>query len=58
MLIDLLKSFVDLPDEEYELTFLDTRLKPEAEGDKLGIVDVKVRTKSGKLSTSKSRLTR
>lgn len=49
MLIDLLKSFVELPEEEYELTFLDTYLKPEAEDDKLGIVDVKVRTKTGKI---------
>ncbi|GHV11789.1 hypothetical protein FACS189491_03650 [Spirochaetia bacterium] len=48
-LVDLLKAFVDLPDEEYELTFLDTYLKPEFEDDKLGIVDVKVRTKSGKI---------
>jgi predicted transposase/invertase (TIGR01784 family) len=49
MLIDLLKSFIELPEEEYELTFLDTHLKPEAEDDKLGIVDVKVRTKNGKI---------
>jgi predicted transposase/invertase (TIGR01784 family) len=49
MLADLLKSFVDLPQEEYELTFLDPYLKPEAEDDKLGIVDVKVRTKTGKI---------
>ena len=49
MLIDLLKSFVALPDEEYELTFLDTHLKPEAEDDKLGILDVKVKTKTGKI---------
>ena len=49
MLIDLLKSFVELPDEEYELTFLDTHLKPDAEGDKLGIVDIKVKTKRGKV---------
>ena len=49
ILIDLLKSFVELPDEEYELTFLDTYLKPEAEDDKLGIVDVKVQTKTGKI---------
>jgi predicted transposase/invertase (TIGR01784 family) len=47
ILIDLLKSFIELPNEEYELTFLDTFLKPEAEDDKLGIVDVKVKTKSG-----------
>ena len=49
MLIDLLKCFVDLPEEEYELTFLDTHLKPEAEDDKLGILDVKVKTKTGKI---------
>jgi predicted transposase/invertase (TIGR01784 family) len=49
MLVNLLNSFVDLPQEEYELTFLNPHLKPEAEDDKLGIVDVKVRTKSGKI---------
>jgi predicted transposase/invertase (TIGR01784 family) len=49
MLINLLKSFVELPDEEYELTFPDTHLKPEAEEDKMGILDVKVRTKTGKI---------
>jgi len=49
LLIDLLKSFVELPEEEYELTFMDTHLKPEAEDDKLGIIDVKVRTKTGKI---------
>jgi predicted transposase/invertase (TIGR01784 family) len=49
MLADLLKSLVDLPQEEYDLSLLDSSLKPEAEDDKLGIVDVKVRTKSGKI---------
>ena len=49
MLIDLLGSFVELPQEEYELTFLDTHLKPENEDDKLGILDVKVRTAAGKI---------
>jgi predicted transposase/invertase (TIGR01784 family) len=49
ILIDLLKSFVELPDEEYELTFLDTYLKPEAEEDKMGIVDIKIKTKTGKI---------
>jgi predicted transposase/invertase (TIGR01784 family) len=48
-LINFLRSTVDLPEEEYELTFLDTHLKSETEDDKLGIVDVKVRTKSGKI---------
>jgi len=49
MLISLLKSFVELPQEEYEIIFLDTHLKPEAEDDKLGIVDIKVKTKTGKI---------
>ena len=49
LLINLLKTFVELPGEEYELTFLDTHLKPEMEDDKLGILDVKVKTKSGKI---------
>ncbi|WP_461255377.1 Rpn family recombination-promoting nuclease/putative transposase [Treponema sp. R80B11-R83G3] len=49
MLIDLLKAFVELPQEEYELSFLDTSLKPENEDEKLGILDVKVKTKTGKV---------
>jgi len=49
VLIDMLKSFVDLPDEEYELTFMDTHVKREFREDKLGILDVKVRTKTGKV---------
>jgi predicted transposase/invertase (TIGR01784 family) len=49
ILIEMLKSFVDLPDEEFELIFLDTYLKPEHEEDKMGILDVKVKTKTGKI---------
>ena len=49
MLKDFLQSFLELPDEEYELTFLNTHVKPEFEGDKLGILDVKVSTASGKV---------
>jgi len=49
LLIDLLKSLVELPDEEYELTFLDTHLKPQAEDGKLGIIDVKVRSNTGNI---------
>jgi len=49
MLISLLKSFVELPSEEYEIIFLDTHLKPESEDDKLGIVDIKVKTATGKI---------
>ena len=48
-LIDLLQSFVELPKEDFELTFLDTHLKKEFEEDKLGILDVKVQTASGKI---------
>jgi len=49
MLIDLLQSIVELPKEDFELTFLDTHLKKEFEEDKLGILDVKVKTASGKI---------
>ena len=49
ILIDLLGSFLELPQEEFELVYLDTYLKPENEDDKLGILDVKVRTKTGKV---------
>jgi len=49
VLIGLLKAFVDLPQEEYELTFMDTHLKPEFGEDKLGILDVKVKTASGQI---------
>jgi len=49
ILIAMLRSFVNLPDEEFELVFLDTYLKPEHEEDKMGILDVKVSTKTGKI---------
>jgi predicted transposase/invertase (TIGR01784 family) len=48
-LMSFLKAFLELPDEEYELTFLDTHMKPEFEGDKLGILDVRVKTPGGKV---------
>jgi len=48
-LIGLLRALVDLPQEECELTFLDTHLKREFEGDKLGILDVRVKTTSGQI---------
>lgn len=47
--IALLKSFVDLPEEEFDITFMDSVLKPESEEDKTGIVDVKLKTTSGKM---------
>ena len=49
ILIAMLKSFANLPDEDFELVFLDTYLKPEHEEDKMGILDVKVSTKTGKI---------
>ncbi|MCL2776208.1 MAG: Rpn family recombination-promoting nuclease/putative transposase [Oscillospiraceae bacterium] len=48
ILIDFLKAVVNIPDDEYlEITFVDPHLKREQPDDKLGIVDVKVMTKSG-----------
>jgi len=49
ILVALLSSFLELPKEEYEIIFLDASLKPEADDDKLGIVDIKVKTKTGKI---------
>ena len=49
MLVNLLQSFLELPQEEFELTFLDSHLKKEFEEDKLGIVDIKIKTASGKI---------
>jgi len=49
ILIAMLKSFVNLPDEDFELVFLDTYLKREYEEDKMGILDIKVSTKTGKI---------
>jgi hypothetical protein len=40
--IALLKSFLDLPGGKCDITFMDPILKPEAEDDKMGIVDVKL----------------
>jgi predicted transposase/invertase (TIGR01784 family) len=50
ILVRFLNSFVALPPEEYEgLRFLNPYLKPEAEEDKLGILDVKVKTTGGRI---------
>jgi predicted transposase/invertase (TIGR01784 family) len=51
--IEILRAFLiaslDIPRDEYEkIEFSDTHLKREFEGDKLGILDVLVTTKSGK----------
>jgi predicted transposase/invertase (TIGR01784 family) len=48
LLAALLKAVLDLPESEYDsLTIADPNLKREFEGDKAGVLDVKVRTKSG-----------
>ena len=48
ILVDFLKSVLDISEDEYEnITLTDTHLKREAIDDKLGIVDVKLTTKSG-----------
>jgi predicted transposase/invertase (TIGR01784 family) len=48
-LTELLKSVLSLADDEYEeIEILDPHLLREYEGDKLSVVDVKVRTKSKK----------
>jgi predicted transposase/invertase (TIGR01784 family) len=48
----LLKSFLQailsLPDDDFDLVFLDTHLKQEFFGDKLSIIDVRIKTKTGK----------
>ena len=50
ILTDFLKSVLDLADDEYEsITLEDTHLKRETVDDKLGIVDVRLTTKSGKI---------
>ena len=50
ILIDFLQSVLRLPNEEYErITIVDPHLKREAPDDKLGIVDVLLNTKSGKI---------
>ena len=50
ILIDFLKSILNLSEDEYEsITLEDTHLKRETVDDKLGIVDVKLTTKSGKI---------
>jgi predicted transposase/invertase (TIGR01784 family) len=48
----LLKSFLRailvLPDDEFDLVFLDTHLKPEFFDDKLCVIDIRIKTQSGK----------
>jgi predicted transposase/invertase (TIGR01784 family) len=48
--MSFLQAVLDLPAQDYEeITIIDPHLKRESETDKLGIIDVKLRTKSGKV---------
>jgi predicted transposase/invertase (TIGR01784 family) len=48
ILVDFLQAVLDLPPEEYsQIQLADTHAKREREKDKLGVLDVKVRTKTG-----------
>lgn len=50
ILADFLQAVLDLPESEYShITIVDPHLKPEVIGGKLGILDVKLHTKSGKI---------
>jgi len=50
ILIDFLKAVLDLPDYEFEeVTIVDPHLLREYDGDKLGILDVKVKTRTKKV---------
>jgi predicted transposase/invertase (TIGR01784 family) len=48
----LLKSFLqavlELPDDEFDIVFLDTHLKQEFSDDKLCVIDIRIKTKTGK----------
>ena len=49
-LISFLKSVLKLPDDDYdEIEILDPHLLREYPGDKLGIIDVKLKTRSNKI---------
>ena len=48
ILSGILKAILDMPDDEFEiLSITDPHLLPEYDGDKLGILDIKIKTKSG-----------
>jgi len=50
ILVDFLQSVLDLSDDEYEhISLDDTHLKRETIDDKLGIIDVRLTTKTGKI---------
>ena len=48
ILSGLLNSILDMPDDEFEiLSIADPHLLPDYDGDKLGILDIKIKTRSG-----------
>jgi predicted transposase/invertase (TIGR01784 family) len=50
ILTDFLQAALDLPAEDYEeVTLVDPHLARESPDDKMGVLDVKVKTRSGKL---------
>ena len=50
ILAAFLQTVLDLPEDEYEqLVIVDPHLKKESSGDKMGILDVKIHTKSGSI---------
>jgi predicted transposase/invertase (TIGR01784 family) len=50
LLTDFLKSVLRLPDDDYEeVTIVDPHLLPDYQGGKLGVLDVKVKTRSKKI---------
>ena len=50
ILTSFLKAVLDISDQEFDtLTIVDPHLRKEYEGDKLGILDVKIKTTSGSL---------
>ena len=50
ILTDFLKAVLQIPEEEFtKITIVDPHLLRRYKGDKLGILDVKIETKAGKL---------
>lgn len=50
ILIGFLKSVLDIPHEDYDtITIVDPNLRIEKEKDKVGILDIKLKTKSGRV---------
>jgi predicted transposase/invertase (TIGR01784 family) len=58
ILSSFLKSVLDIPEEEYErITIVDPHVKADFPGDKYGILDVKIHTKSGQVIHTEIQIT-